>query len=138
MRSGLRRAWRSGVADGRLDCLRRAGDARGAAGRRRRRTTSTASSPPRSVAKPGDVLVFHVVSGAPHSIVFESEGLSPGVRGAINAAMPGRSGELSSPLLTAQRDGLPDGRAAGAAGDLPHFTASPIGRTTCGATLTIK
>jgi plastocyanin len=53
------------------------------------------------VASPGDVLVFHVVSGAPHSVVFEGEGLSPGVRGAINAAMPGRSGELSSPLFTA-------------------------------------
>ncbi len=50
---------------------------------------------------PGDVVVFRVASGAPHSVVFEGEGLSPGVRGAINSALPNRSGELSSPLLTA-------------------------------------
>lgn len=49
---------------------------------------------------PNDVIVFRVASGAPHSIVFEGEGLSPGVRGAINSALPGRSGDLSSPLLT--------------------------------------
>jgi plastocyanin len=50
---------------------------------------------------PGDVVVFRVESGAPHSVVFEGEGLSPGVRGAINTALPTRSGDLSSPLLTA-------------------------------------
>ena len=50
---------------------------------------------------PNDVLVFRVASGAPHSVVFEGQGLSPGVRAALNAAMPGRSGDLSSPLLTA-------------------------------------
>lgn len=49
---------------------------------------------------PNDILVFRVASGAPHSVVFEGEGLSPGVRAALNAAMPGRSGDLSSPLLT--------------------------------------
>ena len=53
------------------------------------------------VARPGDALVFRVVSGAPHSVVFEGEGLSPGVRGAFNTAMPNRSGDLSSPLFTA-------------------------------------
>jgi plastocyanin len=51
--------------------------------------------------RPNDVIVFRVASGAPHSIVFEGEGLSPGVRGAFNSAMEGRSGDLSSPLLTA-------------------------------------
>jgi plastocyanin len=51
--------------------------------------------------QPNDVIVFRVASGAPHSIVFEGQGLSPGVRGAINSALPGRSGDLSSPLLTA-------------------------------------
>jgi plastocyanin len=57
---------------------------------------------PASLAvRPNDVIIFRVVTGAPHSIVFEGEGLSPGVRGAINSAMPGRSGDLSSPLLTA-------------------------------------
>jgi plastocyanin len=57
--------------------------------------------PAEVVASPGDVLVFRVVSGAPHSVIFEAGGLSPGVRGAFNNAMPGRSGDLSSSLLTA-------------------------------------
>jgi len=57
--------------------------------------------PAEVVASPGDILVFRAVSGAPHSIVFEAEGLSPGVRGAFNNAMPSRSGDLSSSLLTA-------------------------------------
>ena len=57
--------------------------------------------PAEIVASPGDILVFRAVSGAPHSIVFEAEGLSPGVRGAFNNAMPTRSGDLSSSLLTA-------------------------------------
>jgi plastocyanin len=56
--------------------------------------------PAEVVASPGEVLVFRVVSGAPHSVVYEGEGLSPGVRGAFNNAMPNRSGDLSSPLLT--------------------------------------
>jgi plastocyanin len=51
--------------------------------------------------RPKDVIVFQVASGAPHSIVFEGDELSPGVKGAFNSAMPGRSGDLSSPLLTA-------------------------------------
>jgi plastocyanin len=50
---------------------------------------------------PNDVIVFRVASGAPHSIVFEGGDLSPGVRGAFNSALEGRSGDLSSPLLTA-------------------------------------
>jgi plastocyanin len=58
-------------------------------------------NPATVTARPKDVIVFRVVSGAPHSIVFEGQGLSPGVRGAFNAAMVGRSGDLSSPLLTA-------------------------------------
>jgi plastocyanin len=49
---------------------------------------------------PNDVLVFRVVTGPPHSVVFESEGLSAGARRALNSAMPARSGDLSSPLLT--------------------------------------
>jgi plastocyanin len=58
-------------------------------------------APAALTVRPNDVIVFRVATGAPHSIVFEGEGLSPGVRGAINSAMPGRSGDLSSPLLTA-------------------------------------
>ena len=57
--------------------------------------------PAQVVAAPNDVIVFQVVSGSPHSVVFEGEGMSAGVRGAFNNALTGRSGDLSSPLLTA-------------------------------------
>ena len=52
------------------------------------------------VVRPNDLVVFRIASGGPHSVVFEGAGLSPGVRGALNSAMPSRSGDLSSPLLT--------------------------------------
>ncbi len=58
--------------------------------------------PARLVVQPNDLVVFRVVSGAPHSVVFEGGGLTPGVRGAINRALAGRSGDLSSPLLTSE------------------------------------
>jgi plastocyanin len=57
--------------------------------------------PARLAVRPNDVVVFRVASGAPHSVVFEGGELSPGIRGAFNSALPGRSGDLSSPLLTA-------------------------------------
>jgi plastocyanin len=57
--------------------------------------------PAEVTAAPNDTLVFRVAGGAPHSVVFEGEGMSPGVRGAFNNALTGRSGDLSSPLLTA-------------------------------------
>ena len=57
--------------------------------------------PARLAVRPNDVVIFRVAAGAPHSIVFEGGGLSPDVRGTFNAAMPARSAELSSPLLTA-------------------------------------
>ena len=60
-------------------------------------------SPAEISAKPGDVLVFRTVSGAPHSVVFEAGGLGDRAHEALNAAMPRRSADLSSPLLT--RDG---------------------------------
>jgi plastocyanin len=50
--------------------------------------------------KPNDVVIFRVVSGAPHSVVFEGAGLSSQARGALNAALVRRAGDLSSPLLT--------------------------------------
>jgi plastocyanin len=50
--------------------------------------------------KPNDVVVFRVVSGAPHSVVFEGAGLSSQAHGALNAALVRRAGDLSSPLLT--------------------------------------
>lgn len=52
-------------------------------------------------ARPGDVLIFQVASGSPHSVVFEAGGLSPDTRAALDGAMPSRSAALSSPLLTA-------------------------------------
>ena len=52
------------------------------------------------MVKPNDVVLFRVVSGAPHSVVFEGAGLSSQARGALNAALVRRAGDLSSPLLT--------------------------------------
>jgi len=57
-------------------------------------------SPARVTAKPGDVVLFRAVSGTPHSIVFEGAKLSGRAREALNGALPRRSGDLSSPLLT--------------------------------------
>jgi plastocyanin len=51
-------------------------------------------------ARPGDVLVFKTVRGSPHSIVFEGAELSEATHEAMNGAMPRRTGDLSSPLLT--------------------------------------
>jgi plastocyanin len=53
-------------------------------------------------ARGGDVLVFKVASGAPHSIVFEGAGLSEQAHEALNGAMSRRAGDLSSPLLTGE------------------------------------
>lgn len=50
-------------------------------------------------AKPGDVLMFRVVSGAPHNISLEPEGMDEATRQAWNKALPGRTAELSGPLL---------------------------------------
>lgn len=48
----------------------------------------------------GDVLLFRSESGGPHSVVFEDRGVSAADRERLNAAMPRRAGDLSSPLLT--------------------------------------
>ncbi len=53
------------------------------------------------VAHPHDVLVFKLVNGAPHNITFEAADLSPQAHDALNAALPRRSADLTSPLLTA-------------------------------------
>jgi plastocyanin len=60
-------------------------------------------SPPLVTVRPGDVLLFRVTSGAPHSVVFERSGLSDQAREALNGAMSRRAGDLSSPLLTLPR-----------------------------------
>jgi plastocyanin len=59
-------------------------------------------NPAQVTARPGDVLVFKAVSGVPHSIVFESAGLSEQAHEALNGALNRRAGDLSSPLLTQQ------------------------------------
>jgi plastocyanin len=59
-------------------------------------------NPEQVTARPGDMLVFRAVSGLPHSIVFESAGLSDQAHEALNGAMSRRAGDLSSPLLTQQ------------------------------------
>jgi plastocyanin len=59
-------------------------------------------NPAQVTARPGDVLVFKVGRGAPHSIVFESADLSEATHEAVNGAMSRRTGDLSSPLLTAE------------------------------------
>jgi plastocyanin len=67
-------------------------------------------------ARRGDVLLFKAVSGAPHSVVFEGKELTAQAREKLNAAMPRRAGDLSSPLLTEgseYRMAVPHGLAAG-------------------------
>jgi plastocyanin len=49
--------------------------------------------------RPGDVLQFRVMSGAPHNVVFEGSGLSEPVHQAWNAALVRRAGDLSGPVL---------------------------------------
>jgi plastocyanin len=56
-------------------------------------------SPARVTAAPGDILVFKVVSGAPHSIVFEGKELPAAARTALSQALGSRQGELTSPML---------------------------------------
>jgi len=57
-------------------------------------------TPSQVTVSPGDVIVFKVVSGAPHGIVFEGKGLSPAARNALSTAIGAKSGELASPMLT--------------------------------------
>ena len=59
-------------------------------------------SPAEVTARPGDVLLFRVTSGPPHSIVFEGAGLSEAAKESLNGAMNRRVGDLSSPLLTTE------------------------------------
>jgi plastocyanin len=55
--------------------------------------------PASTKAKPGDVLQFRVISGAPHNVVFEGAGLSEAVHQAWNSALVRRAGDLSGPVL---------------------------------------
>jgi plastocyanin len=58
--------------------------------------------PARVTARAGDVLVFKAARGAPHNVAFESGDLSEATHEAMNGAMGRRTGDLSSPLLTAE------------------------------------
>lgn len=55
--------------------------------------------PARIVARPGDVLLFRVTSGSPHSVVFEQADMTPAAIGLWTAAMPRRVAPLTSPIL---------------------------------------
>lgn len=55
--------------------------------------------PARITAKPGDLLVFRVSSGAPHALAFEAAGLSAAARALLQAALPDRSSDLQGPVL---------------------------------------
>ena len=59
-------------------------------------------TPPLITARPGDVLLFRAGKGVPHSIVFESGGLTEAAHEALNGAMTRRAGDLTSPMLTAE------------------------------------
>ena len=58
--------------------------------------------PPQVSVTPGDVVRFRVESGAPHSIVFDSTGLSARDRSALDEAITDRMSLLSGPLLTGE------------------------------------
>ena len=58
-----------------------------------------AFAPATVTAKPGDVLVFRVAGGGNHGVTFEAS-MPAAAREALNAAMPGRVGNLSGPLIT--------------------------------------
>lgn len=56
--------------------------------------------PARITVAPGDIVRFVVRSGQPHSVVFDSTGLAPADKSALNDALPERMSLLSGPILT--------------------------------------
>ncbi len=55
--------------------------------------------PARLTVRPGDVLRFRVMGGAPHAVGMLAAGLDARVAAAWNRAFPDRVGELRGPLL---------------------------------------
>ena len=56
--------------------------------------------PARVVARPGDVLLFRIVSGSPHSVVFESADMPSQAASRLwTAALPRRVAPLTSPIF---------------------------------------
>lgn len=73
-------------------------------------------SPAAITVTAGDVVVFRVAGQKAHSISFE-RAMPAGARAALNAAMPGRVGDLAGPVIGAGEEyrfvvpvGLPQGR----------------------------
>lgn len=62
--------------------------------------------PAKVTVAPGDIVRFVAGGGAPHSVVFDSAGLSPAETNALNAAIPRRMSLLSGPLLTDEGQGF--------------------------------
>jgi plastocyanin len=58
--------------------------------------------PAQVVARPGDVLLFRLVSGSPHSVVFEEADMTPAAVRAWTAALPRRVAPLTGPILVEQ------------------------------------
>lgn len=58
--------------------------------------------PARITVAPGDLVRFVVRSGQPHSVVFDSTGLTSANRSALNQAIPEKMSLLSGPLLTGE------------------------------------
>jgi plastocyanin len=56
-------------------------------------------SPDDLTASPGDTLVFHAESGAPHALGVDPQGMTPAVHEAWNRALPRRVGDLRGPLM---------------------------------------
>jgi len=55
--------------------------------------------PAQITARPGDVLIFRVTKGGPHSVVFEEQGMPAGAKQILSGALPDRTSDLGSPLL---------------------------------------
>jgi plastocyanin len=55
--------------------------------------------PARVVARPGDVLLFRMGSGSPHSVVFEQADMTAETTRLWSAAMPRRVAPLTSPIF---------------------------------------
>lgn len=58
-----------------------------------------AFEPARLAIAPGTTLRFINVSGGPHNIVFWADSIPAGATAGLNAALPGRQGNLASPYV---------------------------------------
>ncbi|CAN5725647.1 hypothetical protein BH23GEM9_BH23GEM9_13160 [soil metagenome] len=68
-------------------------------------------------AHTGDRIRFVMVSGAPHNVAFDPDGIAPAAQAALSGALPERMSALAGPLLTQEGatytmnlDGVPPGR----------------------------